>query len=256
MLRISMIYNIKLKDEMECKKMLSKELKNEFKQSEKSFNYSDGTVQIQKQGNFEIPEKKVHKKNRNIDFWSENDLIIRKKSLTIGNKYWIEDINGNVLGFCKQKMLKLKEDIRIFSDETQKDELFKIKQKQIWDVEGNFVVVDSITGEELGFIKRSYFKSLFKHTWEIYDKNKNEIGMITEKSLWLNIARYLPYIGVLIPFKMILSLKEKQIGTINQRVKIIGDIWEMHCDEVPKDFDRRVLASCIILMGLIERVMK
>jgi len=236
--------------------MLKNELKNEFKESEENLNYSQGTVQIQREEKFEIPEKKIQKQNININQWRKNDFIIRKKTMTIGNKYYIEDTEGNILGFCKQKILKLKEDIRIFSDSSEKNELFRIKQKQILDVEGNFAVIDSYTGEEIGYIKRSWLKSFFKHTWEIYDNNKNEIGKITEKSAWLNFARHLPYVGPLVPFKMVMSLNDKQIGTINQKVKIIGDIWEMHCDEVPKDFDRRVLASCILLMGLIERVMK
>jgi uncharacterized protein YxjI len=41
----------------------------------------------------------------------EDFYRIRKKVLTIGSKYWIEDSAGKVLGFCKQKLLRLKEEI-------------------------------------------------------------------------------------------------------------------------------------------------
>lgn len=45
------------------------------------------------------------------DMWHQGDFYrIRKKVLTIGSKYWIEDSAGKVLGFCKQKLLRLKED--------------------------------------------------------------------------------------------------------------------------------------------------
>ena len=49
--------------------------------------------------------------------WYQNQYKMRKKVLTIWNKYWIEDGNGKILGFTKQKMFKLKEDIRIYTDE-------------------------------------------------------------------------------------------------------------------------------------------
>ena len=45
--------------------------------------------------------------------WNESFYRIRKKVLALTNKYWIENYNGNMLGFTKQKMFRLKEDIRI-----------------------------------------------------------------------------------------------------------------------------------------------
>ena len=65
------------------------------------------------------------------NIWYQNNYRIRKKVLTIWNKYWIEDPTNNLLGFSKQKMLKLKEDIRIYTDESMNSELFAIKQEQI-----------------------------------------------------------------------------------------------------------------------------
>ena len=75
--------------------------------------------------------------------WSQNFYRIRKKVLTIWNKYWIEDQQGNILGFSKMKMFKLKEDIRIYTDENMTQELFSIQQQQILDIWGTFAVVDN-----------------------------------------------------------------------------------------------------------------
>ena len=69
--------------------------------------------------------------------WNRDFYRVRKKVLTIGNKYWIEDENGNVIGFTKQKLLKLKEDIRIYTDESMSQEVFRIQQEQIMDVWGS-----------------------------------------------------------------------------------------------------------------------
>lgn len=185
--------------------------------------------------------------------WYQNFYRIRKKVITVGNKYWIEDNSGNLLGFCKQKLFKLKEDIRIFTDENQNQELFCIKQDQIMDVWGTFSVYDSFTGAKLGYIKRKLMSELGRDAWEIYNNSDQLIGGIYEKSLGRALARkYMPG-GGLVPEKMVIELNGQPIAEVNQQFKIIGDIWDMNCQRVPPDFDRRVLLSTMLLMGAIER---
>lgn len=189
--------------------------------------------------------------------WNQNHYRIRKKVLAVSNKYWIEDANSNVIGFCKQKILKLKEDIRIYSDESMADELFRIQQQQILDAWGNFAVIDSKTGARLGYIKREWASSAFyKDKYELYDAKNTLIGKIEESSGGRALARKFVPGGALIPEEMHLELNGQKVATINQEFKIIGDIWNMNCINVPPDFDRRVLLSCILLMGTIERSRK
>jgi uncharacterized protein YxjI len=190
------------------------------------------------------------------DIWHQNHYRIRKKVLTIGNKYWIEDHNGNILGFSKQKLFRLKEDIRIYSDERMNYELFRIKQQQILDIWGTFAVVDSSTNFNLGYIKRKALKSAFvKDEWEVYDANNQLVGGIYESTGRGLARKYVPG-GKLIPEKMTFQLQGKPVAKIDQKFKIIGDIWDLNCTNVPPEFDRRVLLSCLLLMGMIERARK
>ena len=190
------------------------------------------------------------------NIWYQNQYRIRKKVVTVGNKYWIEDSNRNVLGFCKQKILKLKEDIRIYSDETMSDELFSIKQEQIMDVWGTFAVIDSHTNTKLGYIKRGFLSEFGRDAWEIQNANQQVIGRIFEQSLGRALARKYAPGGGLVPEKMTLELNGQPVAEINQQFKVIGDIWDMNCIQVPPDFDRRTLLSCMLLMGTIERSRK
>ena len=185
--------------------------------------------------------------------WYQNFYRIRKKTITIGNKYWLEDQSGAVLGFCKQKLFKFKEDIRIYTDENESQELFRIKQEQIMDAWGNFAVIDSVTNDKLGFVKRNIISAFAKDKWELYNTSNQMVGKIEETSTGSALARkYLPG-GALIPEKMHLEMNGQILADINQEFKIIGDIWTMNCQMVPSNFDRRVLLACILLMGMIER---
>jgi len=185
--------------------------------------------------------------------WYQNHYKIRKKVLTVGNKYWIEDSNGQLLGFCKQKLFKLKEDIRIFKDEAMAQELFRIQQEQIMDAWGSFAVIDSATNSKLGYIKRDIMSAFGRDTWEIQTVTKQIIGRIFEHSLGKALARkYLPG-GGLVPEEMTVELDGKKVAQINQEFKIIGDIWNMNILDLSPDVDRRVMLACMLLMGNIER---
>jgi hypothetical protein len=185
--------------------------------------------------------------------WYQNNYRIRKKVLTIWNKYWIEDPGNNLLGFSKQKMLKLKEDIRIYTDESMNSELFAIKQEQIFDAWGTFAIIDTNTNTTLGFIRRGFLSEFGRDAWEMQDANRRPVGRIFETSLGRALARkYMPG-GGLVPEKMTVELDGKPIAEINQEFKIIGDIWNINCIAVPPTLDRRVMLSCALLMGMIER---
>lgn len=188
--------------------------------------------------------------------WNRDFYRVRKKVLTIGNKYWIEDEDGNVIGFTKQKLLKLKEDIRVYTDESMSQEIFRIQQEQIMDVWGKFAVIDSASDRILGYIKRRALKSGFLwDEWEVYDANENLMGRVEEsKGLGL-VRKYVPG-GAIVPEKMKVKVDGREIAEINQKFKIIGDIWELKCKDLPEDFDRRVLLAGLILMAMIEREMK
>jgi len=191
-----------------------------------------------------------------IDVWKQNFYRIRKKTITIGNKYWIEDSAGTILGFSKQKILKFKEDIRIFTNENMETELFRIQQQQIVDTWGSFAIIDSTTNTVLGSIKRKALMSTFAwDEWDVFDSQNQLIGGIHESAGLGLVRKYVPF-GSIVPEKMTLKLNDVPIAEINQQFKIIGDIWELNCLNVPSTFDRRVLLGGLLLMGMIERSRK
>ena len=188
--------------------------------------------------------------------WSQNFYRIRKKVLALTGQYWIEDANGAQVGYSKQKLLKFKEDIRVFSDESMTRELFQIRQQQIVDIWGTFGVIDSGTNAPLGYIRRKALKSSFvADEWEMRDPYNNLIGEIKEGTGRGLVRKYLPG-GGLVPEKLTMTLGGQPVAYINQQFKIIGDIWEIQCQNLPATFDRRVFLGGVILMGMIERARK
>ena len=188
--------------------------------------------------------------------WRQDHYVIKRKIFRIVDQYWIEDQNGNKLAYSKQKFWRIKEDIRIFTDDSMNHELFRIAQAQIIDMWGKFDVIDSDTNSPVGYFRRKALKSSFiSDEWEIYDKNNQIIGRLAERTGRGLARKYVPG-GKLIPEKITMELNGQPVVQINQKFKIVGDIWEIQCHSLPEQFDRRVLLASVILMAMIERQRK
>lgn len=127
-------------------------------------------------------------------------LSLSFKLLALANQIYVRDANGNLLGYVKQKMFKLKEDINIFADEQQTQLLFNIKADRMIDWSANYSFTDS-RGSFLGSIKRQGMRSIWKASYDIFDSNGTQVYKINEESGWVKVGDALfgelPLIGIL-----------------------------------------------------------
>jgi len=185
--------------------------------------------------------------------WYLNHYRIRKKVLAIAQQYFIEDGQGRPLAYSRQKMFTLKEKIQVFTDESMRQELFRVQQEQIFDLWGTFTVFDSATNAVCGYVQRKALQSSFANdAWKVMNAHKQVVGEIAE-GVGMGLARkFLPG-GNLIPEAMTLTLGGVPVAKIDQQFKVIGDIWDIQITNLPANFDRRVLLGMGLLMGMIER---
>jgi hypothetical protein len=91
-----------------------------------------------------------------------------------------------MLGYVKQKMFKLKEDIRVFTDESQTNEIFGIRADRVIDFSAKYNFTDA-SGNLYGSIRRQGMRSLWKAHYEIYDERENPVMEIHEESAWVKV---------------------------------------------------------------------
>lgn len=124
------------------------------------------------------------------DRFSHSTYLIRKRVLSVvGGKFEIFDPVGNVVLFSKMKAFKLREDIRLYTDETMTTELISIQARKIIDFSAAYDVVDSTTGQKVGALRRKGLKSMFRDEWIILDSSDREVGLIQEEKAFLAIVR-------------------------------------------------------------------
>jgi uncharacterized protein YxjI len=187
-----------------------------------------------------------------MGLWDKNNYVIKQKVLAIGRKYFIEDGMGTRIGFCHQKIFKLKEDIRIYTDENMTDELLTMKQEQILDWAGTFAITDPTSGRKVGYVGRKALKSIIKDTWKIFDKNRNEIATVEEGGGALAILRRIFGFLAFIPKTYEFTQNGTLIAEAKQKFQIIGDTWFLNIID-PMAVDRRLIVSTALMMDIIEQ---
>lgn len=130
----------------------------------------------------------------------ESYTIRRQFFKLLGAAFHVYDPAGRPIGYCRQKALKLKEDLRICTDESCAQELMVIRARNIIDFGATYDVTLP-TGEALGSLRRKGLASSFlRDQWLIFGRDGRQIGHITEDSgTKAFLRRYIDFMSVLLP---------------------------------------------------------
>jgi uncharacterized protein YxjI len=131
--------------------------------------------------------------------FSHQSYILRKKVFKLfGGAFHIFAPNGALAFYSSQKAFKLKEDIRVYSDESMGQELLVMKARNVLDISATYDVTDPALGARVGALRRKGLKSILKDEWLILDDKDREIGLIQEDSTALALLRRFA-VGWLLP---------------------------------------------------------
>ena len=167
---------------------------------------------------------------------------------------------GEPICFVEQKRMKLKEDLRAFTDESKTAEVFRIKAQQVWDPRARYDVTDA-NGQQVGQLAKVFGKSLLRSTWRLYDSAGNEIAWARERSLFVALFRRLvgliPLIGDLadwlpIPYHFDYFTGEQQIGGL-ERILGVRDRYRLDVSgDAERTIDRRVVLALAVGMDALQ----
>ena len=125
-------------------------------------------------------------------------LLLKFKSIALAPQISITDANDNLLFYVKQKALKLKESVTVFSDKEMTKPLYTMNANQILDFSARYEFADA-EGSTLGAVQRKGMKSIWSARYEIVDGNRH-IMTIRESNPWIKVLDHifgeLPVIGM------------------------------------------------------------
>jgi len=182
----------------------------------------------------------------------DNDrYLVRKQILRIfGQTLRIYDPAGSLALLVNMKGLRLREDIRVYTEEQRLNEVLTIKARSILDISSAYDVWDG-QGEKIGVLQRRGLKSILRDEWVIMDAQEQERGRIREDS-WL-LATVRRFLTNLVPQKF-----HGEVG--GQPVFLFRQQWNLFLFKMDLDFtpdtgrllDRRLGLAAAVLLCTIE----
>jgi hypothetical protein len=179
---------------------------------------------------------------------AHNVVTCKRKVLSIAPTFEIFDQAGTPIVFCQEKLFKIKDDIRIYSDSSKRAELLHIRQRNIMDWAGVFDVIDPQSGYKIGVFRRKGWRSFMRDEWQILDVNDNQVGRILETG-----TPFLRRMFKFLPYTFAMSFGNQVVGTFDQHFTFIGYKATMNItpwQNVP--FDRRLAFAGALLLMAIE----
>ena len=185
--------------------------------------------------------------------FQRDSFVVRQKILSLAPKFVFFDHEGKVLAFLRKKVFSWKDDIRVFTDESQSVELLRVNGRQIIDFGASFDVTDSVAGRKVGALKRRGWKSILRAEWDILDECDQEIGKIREDSAFRAVVRRL--LGRIIPQGYTFEVAGEPVGTAQYTWNIfVPTVQVDFTTDLARRLDRRLLVAAIVLLMTVERV--
>ena len=178
--------------------------------------------------------------------------LLKRQVFALTGKFRVYDPNENLVLFSEQKMFRLREDIRVYSDESKAQEVLIIKARQIIDFSAAYDVIDAPTGQKAGALRRKGWRSLLRDEWEILDVNDQPVGMLFEDSMGRALLRRL-ILGTLLPQNYDVTIGTERVADIRQRFNLFAYRLEVDFSmDTGRKLDHRLGIAAAILLATVE----
>ncbi|MFT3982069.1 MAG: hypothetical protein QM687_16495 [Ferruginibacter sp.] len=185
----------------------------------------------------------------------------RFKIGTIHNDFVAKDATGNTKAFVRQKLLKLKEHVEVFTDESKREVLYDIRANKWLDFNTTYSFTGR-NGANVGRLARRGWRSLWKATYELYDENDQQDLLIQEKNAWVKVMDGLlgevPVLGIFTGYLFNPSYTVKRpdgtlVATFTKKPSFFGRSFALTQDgEFEKGEEERIHLG-LMMMALLER---
>jgi uncharacterized protein YxjI len=105
---------------------------------------------------------------------------------TVSNDFVTKDAGGETVAYVRQKMLKLIDEVQIFSNEDRTELIYTIKANKWLDFSASYSFTDSL-GRNVGRVARKGWASLWKANYDIFDESEIKVLFVREVNPWAKV---------------------------------------------------------------------
>lgn len=187
--------------------------------------------------------------------FAHQHYLVRSKLLRIfGGAFHVYTHSSALALYTDQRRFRLKEDLRVYADESKAEELLRINTQSVFDISGAYDVTDSQTGERVGTLQRRGLASFLRDQWDVLDASGSGLGTLQEDSMAKAVLRrLLGEWSFFMPQRYHLEVRGRTVATYRQRFNPI--ILKLEVDfagDAENHLDRRLGLAAAILLNAIE----
>ena len=184
--------------------------------------------------------------------FQHSSYLLKRQAIALTGKFRFYDPLGNLVMFSEQKMFKLREDIRVYSDESKSQEVLSIKARQFLDFSAAYDVVDTSVNQKVGVLRRKGLRSILRDEWEVLDANDSVKGLLFEDSMGLALLRRF-LLGNWLPQNYDITFGQTRVADLRQNFNLFR--YELNLDfsmDTARQLDRRLGIAAGILLAAVE----
>jgi len=179
---------------------------------------------------------------------------LRAKVFDLVPQFFIVDDQGNMVGYCRQKLFKFREEMILYTDRSRETELLRIKARHIIDFAATYDV-KLPTGQVIGSLRRKGLKSTFvRDEYVVFDEHNAQIATLQEDSaVRALIRRCIDNASIFMPQKLYLNdMSGRRIACFRQHFNPIVFRIGIAVLEEDEQLDDLMLIAISVLAAVIE----
>ncbi len=173
------------------------------------------------------------------------------------------DANNQEIFYIEQKVLALKEAIKVFDNQKDKNLLYTMQANQIIDFGATYIFKDAKNHRDIGSIQQEGMRSLFQASYAITDKNgvdsytiKQTNPMIAILDSLINIIPFAELVSgfILNPTYAVTKNDDQQVMiTMKKKPSFFESNFELVKDQSIPEKDELLLLLSIAMLVQLER---
>jgi hypothetical protein len=186
-------------------------------------------------------------------------LSLRFKVLALEAKIYITDADDHQIAFVKQKAFKLKEDIRIFTRENQKDLLGMIAAQNIIDIGATYDLRDE-NQLSIGKMKQHGLRSFVQARYDVFVDEQLKLTVTESNPVAKfidNLVGSVPIIGiisnyVLHPKYSVADSRDKPLFVLKKRPSFFERRFQIDAFNDVDDLTEKQALLAMVLTALLQ----
>jgi uncharacterized protein YxjI len=188
-------------------------------------------------------------------------LKLSFKIMGLAPQIYVTDAGGGAVFYVKQKLFKLKEAVKVYTDSSQSDLRYEIKADRVLDFSAKYHFTDP-DGTALGAVGRQGMRSIFRATYDVFDGDE-QVMSITEEAVWKRMLEGLlggiPLLGFIVimlinPTYIVKRPDGKELFRLIKEPAFFGGKFSIKKidDDIGDEDETKALLS-MLMMTLLER---